>query len=108
MPYGPDHQLIRLHAAAPPKPAFGAPCNGCGACCAAEPCPVSRFLLGHRNGPCPALTWRDGEKHYRCGMVTEPQRHLRWLPEQMGGLASRLCRRWIATGIGCDFDAEIS
>jgi|GEM_PF-6979413 len=25
---------IRLHAAAPPKPAVGAPCNGCG--CDAE------------------------------------------------------------------------
>lgn len=100
--------LIRLHAAVPPKPTFGAPCNGCGACCAAEPCPVSRFLLGHRHGSCPALIWHDADRHYRCGMVEAPERHLGWLPVRLKPMASRWFRRWIASGIGCDFDAEVS
>lgn len=100
--------VLRLHAAAPPKPAFGAPCNGCGACCAAEPCPLSRLLLGHRSGSCPALRWSDGEARYACGLATQPAACLRWLPARFGGLAARLARRWIAAGAGCDFDAEVS
>jgi hypothetical protein len=99
--------FITIHPAAPPKPLLGAPCNGCGACCAAEPCPISRFLLGHDRGACPALTWRDGEGRYFCGMVLTPAAHLRWLPLLLQVPAGRLCRRWIATGSGCDFDAEI-
>ena len=33
-------QIVHLHRDAPPKPAPGAPCNGCGVCCAAETCPA--------------------------------------------------------------------
>lgn len=100
-------QEIRIHAGAPRKPATGAACNGCGACCAAEPCPVSRVLLGHRDGPCPALTWMPDERRYFCGMVIAPARHLPSLPTPLANLASRLFRRWIAAGSGCDFDAEV-
>ena len=32
-PSGPPGQVVWLHPAAPPKPAEGAPCNGCGLCC---------------------------------------------------------------------------
>jgi hypothetical protein len=99
---------VTLHAAVPPKPTFGAPCNGCGACCAAEPCPVSRVLLGHRNGACPALRWQEGEKCYRCGMLEAPADHLAWLPQRLNSLGGRLVYRWIAAGVGCDFDAEVS
>lgn len=42
------------------KPAFGAPCNGCGFCCKAIPCRVARDLIGAREGPCPALEFEDG------------------------------------------------
>ncbi len=98
---------IAIHPAAPAKPALGAPCNGCGVCCAAEPCPVSRFLLGHRTGACPALQWRQPQQRYVCGMVVAPAGFLRWLPRPLQALFSRLTRRWIAAGIGCDFDAEI-
>lgn len=101
-------QTLRLYAAAPPKPTFGAPCNGCGACCAAEPCPLSRLLLGHREGACPALAWEGAATRYVCGLATQPARHLRWLPARLDGLAARLARRWIAAGAGCDFDAEMS
>lgn len=101
-------QLIRLHAAVPPKPTLGAPCNGCGVCCAAEPCPLSRLLLGHRRDVCPALDWREDERRYVCGLATRPAAHLRWLPRAAGPLFAPLVRRWIAAGKGCDFDAEVS
>lgn len=95
---------IRLHAAAPEKPAAGAPCNGCGVCCAIAPCPLSRFLLGHRDGKCPALVWQVSR--YACGLVVAPAEHLRWLPVRAVPLARRLALRWIAAGSGCDCDAE--
>ncbi|MDP2194404.1 MAG: hypothetical protein Q8J72_00270 [Rhodocyclaceae bacterium] len=101
-------QTISLHAAAPEKPVCGAPCNGCGACCAAAPCPVSRLFLGHRSGSCPALTWRATELRYVCGMAVDPASQLRWLPRRLASFGGRAFRRWIAAGTGCDFAAEIS
>jgi hypothetical protein len=89
---------IRLHAAAPDKPVPGAPCNGCGICCALTPCPLSRVLLGHRQGACPALAWQ--ENRYVCGLVDAQSGFARWLPR-------RLVLRWIAAGGGCDCDAEM-
>lgn len=89
---------IWLHRAAPAKPAMGAPCNGCGVCCAHAPCPLSRFLLGHRQGMCPALVWQG--TRYGCGMLVAPRGLARWLPR-------RLRRRWIGAGRGCDCDAEL-
>ena len=99
---------IRLHAAAPDKPPFGAPCNGCGACCAAAPCPLSRFLLGHRSGACPALAWHEDQHRYLCGMVTTPEAMLRHLPRMLAGTFAQLARRWIGAGHGCDFDAALA
>ena len=87
-------QLIRLHAAAPPKPLLGAACNGCGACCASEPCPLAMLLFWRRRGSCPALQWAD--ERYRCGVLAKSPP---WL--------ARWVRRWIAAGQGCDFDAEL-
>ena len=89
---------VSLHAAAPPKPAPGARCNGCGVCCSLAPCPLSRFLLGHRTGTCPALRWVDDR--YGCGLVIAPGGIARWLPR-------RFVLRWIAAGSGCDCEAEI-
>lgn len=101
-----EWQTIALHREAPDKPAPGAPCNGCGVCCAAEPCPASLLIFRRRRGPCPALEWHPqaAPARYRCGLMSDPQRHLRWLP---AGLARRLFARWIAAGRGCDSDAEI-
>ena len=104
---GSEH-FIAIHPAAPAKPALGAPCNGCGVCCAAEPCPVSRFLLGHRTGACPALQWHEPEQRYVCGMAIMPAVHLRWLPLRLEAPLSRLSLRWIAAGSGCDFQADVS
>lgn len=88
---------VILHALAPEKPEPGAPCNGCGVCCAIAPCPLSRCLLGHRGGVCPALTWE--ENRYVCGLVVTPTGVARWLPRAF-------VLRWIAAGQGCDCDAE--
>jgi len=100
-------QIIRIHAQAPQKPAAGKPCNGCGLCCAAEPCPVSRLLLSHRHGPCPALIWEPAPARYVCGMVKTPARFLKHLPQAVEKTAGRLFRRWIAADTACDFDAEV-
>lgn len=102
-----DTSFIAIHPDAPPKPSLGAPCNGCGACCAAMPCPVSRLLLGHRRGACRALQWREARRSYVCGMVVAPASFLRRLPQRWNALAGRFCARWIAVGGGCDFDAEV-
>jgi len=102
-----DTVYIHLHAAAPPKPGVGAPCNGCGVCCSYTPCPLSRFLLHHRSGTCPALEWLVTEKRYACGLVRDPGRHLPWLPLRLRGLAGRLAARWISAGSGCDCDAAM-
>ena len=99
--------FIAIHAEAPSKPAPGACCNGCGVCCAALPCPLSRMLLRHHSGACPALQWHKTERRYACGMVTEPRRFLPWLPRPWAAFASRLCGRWIAAGTGCDSDIEV-
>ncbi|MBN8475477.1 hypothetical protein [Sulfuritalea sp.] len=98
--------FIAIHAAAPAKPAPGAACNGCGVCCCAVPCPVSRVLLGHRQGACPALTWREGDQRYVCGMITRPADFLRWLPARWEAAAGRRSARWVAAGSGCDSDIE--
>ncbi|UTH75213.1 hypothetical protein [Chromobacterium sp. IIBBL 290-4] len=92
--------MIWLQAAAPAKPAPGQPCNGCGVCCAAAPCPLSRLLLGHKTGPCPALKWET--PHYRCGLIMHPRSHLRRLPAWLELGFRRLARRYLAIGAGCD------
>ena len=100
-------RTILLHPEAPPKPAAGRPCNGCGVCCAAEPCPVGIVLFRRRRGPCPALEWLGGEARYRCRLLTAPAAQLRWLPVRLAPLARRLFARWIAAGSGCDSNAGI-
>ena len=74
-----SRQVIRLHPAAPAKPPETAPCNGCGVCCAAEPCPIGVLVSGRRTGACARC----------CGMRTagctaaawsRAAEVLRWLP----------------------------
>ena len=101
-----DSSFIAIHTAAPPKPEPGLPCNGCGVCCAAKPCPLSRLLLGHRRGACSALQWRGADSRYACGMVTEPAHFVGWLPKSLEAFAARRCARWIAAGSGCDSTIE--
>ena len=96
------HQVIRLHPAAPAKPAERAPCNGCGVCCAAEPCPVGVLVSGRRTGACAALLWSPDGGLYRCGLVDAPRTVLPRLPRALAPLVSRLAARWISAASGCD------
>lgn len=88
---------VGLHADAPPKPAHGEPCNGCGLCCAVALCPLGMILFRRHQGPCPALEWRDGR--YACGVLAR---------RRPGSWASRMVARWIAAGKGCDCRHEIT
>ncbi|MBL8360559.1 MAG: hypothetical protein JNN18_08700 [Rubrivivax sp.] len=83
--------VVWLQPAAPRKPAEGAPCNGCGLCCAAEPCPLGILLTRRLRGRCAALTWDEAAMRYHCGAVTRSPAPLR-----------RLVLRWIGAAQGCD------
>jgi hypothetical protein len=100
-------QLIAIHARAPAKPRWGEPCNGCGICCAAEPCPVGQLRFRQRHGTCPALEWNAASSHYRCALVTDPRRLIPGLPGFLDRVVVALLRRQIAAGGGCDFDATV-
>lgn len=64
----------------PIKPTISQPCNGCGWCCASEPCGIAREFIGaDGEGPCPALEW-DGAR-FGCGMIVRP---LVYLGQAMG------------------------
>lgn len=110
-------QRIHIYPEAPAKPGVGAPCNGCGLCCLAEPCPLGVLLTRRRKGACVALQW-DAEAHlYRCGALVNPGKVLalcvpaidsspglrKLLEPWLGWLASR----WIAVGIGCDSSLQV-
>ena len=95
-------ETIELHAAAPAKPKLGAACNGCGVCCAAEPCPVARLFLFQRQGRCRALQWQVESNRYVCGMVTAPQLHSQLVPSMLTAAAGRFFASRIAAGSGCD------
>lgn len=91
-------QIIHLHSAAPAKPPAGAACNGCGACCATEPCPVGMLLSLKRRGACRQLRWDGSTGRYHCGLMrAEAPRWLR-----------RVAARWIAAGIGCDAELDLA
>lgn len=102
----PEQRTIYLQPAAPPKPAMGAACNGCGLCCLAEPCPLGIWVSRRRTGACKALQWDEAGQHYRCGMVSDPGAVLGWQQRWAVRLVARLARRWIAAGAGCDADWE--
>lgn len=106
---------IFIQALAPAKPPWGAPCNGCGVCCLAEPCPVGMVLSIKRRGACDALHWDRAQALYRCGAIARPEQVLREvLPTPLRTLARPLApllgfvaRRAIAAGSGCDCDLQV-
>ncbi|ANH68410.1 hypothetical protein [Mitsuaria sp. 7] len=102
--------VIWIHPEAPPKPAVGEPCNGCGVCCLAEPCPLGMLVSLKREGACRALQWSEEDRAYRCGMLVHPTRYVGLRTFRPDGLVNRLIRRYarrmIAAGIGCDADIE--
>ncbi len=100
-------KIIWLHQDAPSKPEVGQACNGCGVCCAAEPCPVARTFLWQWSGSCAALEWQAETLQYRCGMLQRPAHYLFLLPLFFEKTFSSLVKRWIAAGVACDSDAEV-
>ena len=101
--YGAENQakVIYLHVLAPAKPPTGVPCNGCGVCCATQPCPLGMLLSRRLRGACVALSWSPERRRYLCGALAEPAR---WLPWLRPAWAEWLVRRWIAAGVACDAD----
>ncbi|MDZ4201876.1 MAG: hypothetical protein U1C96_06990 [Gallionella sp.] len=99
-------RTITLHTLAPEKPEHGARCNGCGVCCAAEPCPVAYVFLWQFSGHCRALLWQDEAARYVCGMVVHPDRYVRLLPARLRQRASDWLATRIAAGAGCDSTIE--
>ena len=103
----PPAPVVWLQPAAPPKPAEGAPCNGCGLCCLAEPCPLGVLVSRRRRGACAALRWDEDAKRYLCGVVADPASVTGWQqPWALRALAA-LARRWIAAGVGCDAQLQV-
>jgi hypothetical protein len=101
-------QVIELHPLAPAKPEYGVGCNGCGVCCAAEPCPVAYIFLFQFKGRCRALLWRDEASRYVCGMVACPDIYVGLFPERWRERIGKFIASRIAAGAGCDFSAEIA
>jgi hypothetical protein len=101
------HQVIRLHIDAPPKPPEGAPCNGCGVCCASEPCPVGALVSRRLHGACDALEWTEDAGVYRCGLIEHPAAHLPAALRWSAPLVGRVAHRFIAAGSGCDCSVSV-
>jgi hypothetical protein len=98
--------VVWLQPGAPAKPAEGAPCNGCGLCCLAEPCPLGMLLSRRRTGACVALRWSEPDQRYWCGAVADPVSVTGWRHPGATRALSALARRWIASGTGCDARLE--
>jgi hypothetical protein len=82
------------------KPAFGAPCNGCGLCCIMEQCALSVEYLGKQDR-CPAIE-RMGDR-FACGLVTRPG-HYMGTPAFGDAYLGRLIGEALGIGRGCDSD----
>ncbi len=95
-------QVVQWHPQAPPQPAWGQPCNGCGLCCLAEPCPLGMLVSRRRSGACSALRWDDEGLRYRCGLLSDPAGVTGWRSAWLLRGVRVLARRWIAAGQGCD------
>ena len=104
-------QVLHVEPLAPAKPALGEPCNGCGLCCLAEPCPLGMVLSLRWRGACRMLRWEAAAQRYRCGAIVVSAEGLGSAGEAVGTgapahlwarLWNRLARRWIAAGSGCD------
>lgn len=75
-----------------PKPKEGAPCNGCGVCCAVEACAIAR-MAGRNEAPCFFLVRRGAA--FSCKLVETELEH--GLPPL---IASAL-----GVGRGCDSES---
>jgi hypothetical protein len=102
-----DPRVITIQAQAPPKPAYGSACNGCGVCCLSEPCPIGMLVSRRLRGRCAALRWHKPTARYRCGLIAARTRSRNGPAGWLAGASRRLVQRWIAAGQGCDSTAVI-
>lgn len=104
-------QVIHIHPEAPPKPPEGAPCNGCGVCCLAEPCPVGMLVSRKRHGACDLLRWSGERGRYVCGLLADGDVGVGEGGSRAVPLWRRLwlawARRLISAGSGCDASIEV-
>ena len=100
-PHQASQQVIHIQPLAASKPPVGMPCNGCGLCCLAEPCPLGVLLSRSRKGPCKAVQWVEADRQYRCGALGQAD-----ASRGIARLKAWVVRRWIAAGVGCDCDLE--
>ena len=92
---------LRLTHADPAKPAYLQPCNGCGVCCALEPCAIARqYIPDLADGPCPALI-HDGSR-YLCGMTQDPGLYMNLPNDWADPVIGHLFRAALGIGRGCD------
>lgn len=96
--------VIQLHPRAPTKPPRDQPCNGCGVCCAGEPCPLGMLASRRMRGRCDALVWSDETGMYRCGLIEQPAQHLPRALQRAAPSLRRIALRSISAGSGCDCD----
>jgi hypothetical protein len=98
-------RTIWLHRNAPSKPHLGQPCNGCGVCCASEPCPLGILFSGRWRGRCRMLRFDAAAVRYRCGLIRDIA-PIGWR-RSAGRLLDGWARRWIGAGLGCDSTAQV-
>lgn len=82
-----------------PKPSYGAACNSCGRCCAAQQCIVSVALFGERD-LCPALE-DGGDQRLVCGVIRNPDFYAS-TPKWSSAVLGEALALVIGAGIGCD------
>lgn len=82
------------------KPPHGSPCNGCGACCADQRCPLGKIVFGPGRR-CPALEVKLPA--FTCGLVENPQQYAPDVVAAHGkSVASKAAAYLIGAGLGCD------
>jgi len=72
------------------------------------------LLSRRRTGACAVLRWDEPKGRYVCTAVSDMPAMLRryapwlgvWARGRLAGGLSRLARRWIASGSGCDCSSE--
>lgn len=92
-----------MNEIAPEYPGYGSPCNGCGFCCAAEPCQIARDFAGFTEGPCPAMEF-EGER-FVCGIVKAPSRYI-GTPEFGDAFLGEMIAKALGIGKGCDSEKD--
>ena len=103
-----EANVIWLHPRAPSKPLEGAPCNGCGVCCTAAPCPLGVLWSWKLEGRCKALQWDDGRSRYVCGLLASPETMAMAHSPISVWVVTQVVSRWISSGSGCDCSLDAS